>query len=272
MKKEYIAFTANSYAISSTKEKALQELKNYLKRNKILPSVNKVGIVDITELPDDAKFNYETWKFTGYFDNKEIDFPVKVIYVDWNKKNEIVTESKKIKLSELKEIVKKVIKEESEPNQLKESWEGVDRDLETSLFEYGFVARQNDNRDYDDEWFVLYDIGENRFDTGHIRESELDNIVLGKEWADNDDVQSFLEFTGSSKEDWLKSPFVNKLSNLLSYFGYQNLMGTSYGGFSKDDAEQMLMEESYKPKTKKIKLKEFKELVKNVIKDEYQRK
>jgi hypothetical protein len=176
--------------------------------------------------------------------------------------------TKKISLTEFKKLVKNIIKEESSKKKMiRESWEGVDADNETSLFEYGFVAKQRPDKDYSDEWFVLYDAGNNKFDTGHIRETELDNIVLGKEWANEKDIQSLLKFVDSDRESWLQSGFVNKLSDLISYFGVENIMGSSYGGFSQEEAEQMLMQESVKPKTQKIKLSEVKELVRKSLKE-----
>lgn len=179
--------------------------------------------------------------------------------------------TKKITLTELKSLVKNIVKEEQSKKKrvIKESWEGVDGDLETSLFEYGFVAKQRPDKDYSDEWFVLYNAGRDNFDTGHIRESELDNIILGKEWADEEDINSFLDFVGSDKESWLTSGFINKLSDLISYWGVENIMGSSYGGFSKEEAEKMLMSESIKPKTQKIKLSEVRQLVRKMIKEEY---
>lgn len=185
--------------------------------------------------------------------------------------------TKKITLTELKSLVKNIIKEEQSKKKriIKESWEGVDADLETSLFEYGFVAKQRPDKDYSDEYFVLYDAGNNKYDTGHIRESELNNIVLGKEWAKENDILKFLSFVGSDLEDWLQTSFVNKLSDLISYWGVENIMGSSYGGFSKEEAEKMLenpMQESIKPKTQKIKLSEVRELVRKMIKEEQSKK
>jgi len=178
--------------------------------------------------------------------------------------------TKKISLTEFRKLVKNIIKEEASKKKIiRESWEGVDADNETSLFEYGFVAKQRPDKDYPDEWFVLYDAGNNKFDTGHIRETELDNIVLGKEWANEKDIQSLLKFVDSDRESWLQSSFVNKLSDLISYFGVENVMGSSYGGFSKEEAEQMLMQESVKPKTQKIKLSEVRQMVRKSLREAY---
>jgi ribosomal protein L31E len=174
--------------------------------------------------------------------------------------------TQKIKLTELKSLVKNILKEEQTKKKkvIKESWEGVDADLETSLFEYGFVAKNKSG----DEYFVLYDAGNGKYDTGHIRETELNDIVLGKEWAKEKDILQFLSFVGSDLEDWLQTSFVNKLSDLISYWEVENIMGSSYGGFSKEEAEKMLMDESYKPKSKTIKLSEVRQLVRKMIMEE----
>ena len=59
---------------------------------------------------------------------------------------------------------------------LDKNYKGIDADLETSLEEYGFVARPI-TVDYPDEYFVIYKMGENEYGSGHIRVSELDAIV-----------------------------------------------------------------------------------------------
>ena len=109
-------------------------------------------------------------------------------------------------------------------------WQGTDRDLETSLFEYGFVAVQLPDRDYPDEWFVVYDFGNHKqFGTGHIREKELDDIVSGKEWATKEDVAGLLKYLGvDSVDQWKDALFVTKLSDLTGYWGYENIMGSDY--------------------------------------------
>jgi hypothetical protein len=122
-----------------------------------------------------------------------------------------------------------------------DSWTGTDADLETSLFEYGFVAKQPQNKDYPDEWFVLYRINDDAFGTGWIRESELNAIIEGKEWADEKDIAGFLESVGSgSKEEWLQLSFQHKFSDLINHWGYENIMGTDYSPINKGEAEKML--------------------------------
>lgn len=110
---------------------------------------------------------------------------------------------------------------------LDKNYQGTDVNLETSLEEYGFVARPI-TVDYADEYFVIYKMDDNQYGSGHIRESELDAIVNGTEWASEEDVNSMLETVGASKEEWMDLPFTSKFSDLVSYWGTENIMGTDY--------------------------------------------
>ena len=121
-------------------------------------------------------------------------------------------------------------------------WQGVDADLETSLFEYGAVAKQPREKDYPDEWFVLYKVDDDVFDTGWKRESELDAIVNLEEWASEETINNFFSFLGTKVENWLEYSFIAKFNDLVSYFGIENIMGTSYNTISKDDAYLMIEE------------------------------
>ncbi len=123
-------------------------------------------------------------------------------------------------------------------------WMGTDMDLETSLFGYGFIAKQPTDRTYADEWFILYDCGhrDNRerplFDTGWLQESFLNNLINGGEWMDEEDVKSLLESVGCDKQEWLQLPFVTKLSDLVGHWGIENYLGSSYDPFSKTQAKK----------------------------------
>ena len=119
-------------------------------------------------------------------------------------------------------------------------WEGDDKDIAESLFEYGFVVRQPENKDTLDEWFVLFKVGENQFDSGWVCESDLDDLMMGKDWMDAGSIESVLESTGEVLDEWLKGSFRYKLSTLLGYYGYENIIGSSYSPISKNEAIVML--------------------------------
>jgi hypothetical protein len=108
-----------------------------------------------------------------------------------------------------------------------DNWRGVDADLETSLEEYQFVATHT-TKDYPDEYWVIYKIGDDLYGHSYIRESELNSLINGEEWADEDDVDSFLKTVGQSKSDWMTLSFESKLSDLIGYWGTENILGTDY--------------------------------------------
>jgi hypothetical protein len=111
-----------------------------------------------------------------------------------------------------------------EDNTTQSGWQGVDADLEISLMEYGFVATQNAGFSSQplapDEWCVVYKINDNAFGVGYIHEGDLDKLINGQEWANENDINSFLSYVGEDKEHWLQEPFINKFLDLMSYWGY----------------------------------------------------
>ena len=111
-------------------------------------------------------------------------------------------------------------------------YSGPDMDLETSLFEYGLICKHT-TKDYPDEYHVIAKVGVNldTFDSGWIRESELDDLMHGRDWMDQKDITNVLNFVGMDIKDWLELFFINKLSDLVSYFGIENFIGPSYGSF-----------------------------------------
>jgi len=119
-------------------------------------------------------------------------------------------------------------------------WEGIDADIETSLEEYGAVATQPEDRDYPDEWFVIYKISDDAYNTGWIRESELNKIIAGKEWLDDDEIRSFLDTQGMSKKEWLSLPFITKLTDMIGYFGHENFFGSDYDPISRKEAYNII--------------------------------
>lgn len=157
----------------------------------------------------------------------------------------------------------------SESVESEEKWIGIDADLETSLYEYGVVVKKPKNRDYPDEWFVLYAIqGDELFDVGWKRESELDTIIKGEEWLDDKGIESFLDTHGMTREEWLELPFITKLHNLISYYGYENIMGTSVQGISRDEADKMLTDNSLNESILSENLEEIKDIAKKQSREE----
>jgi hypothetical protein len=183
----------------------------------------------------------ENGKYSVTTDKRKIDIIKKELEKKYPSKK--LGESNIMKKSELTKLIKESYKEVLKEATIQgdtEPWEGTDRDLEISLMEYNFVAKQPKSRDYPDEWFVLYKINDNAFGTGWIREKELQEIVNGNEWASKEDVDSFLDYLGSDVKHFARESFTNKLSDVLSYWGYQNIMGSDYSPINKKEAFDMV--------------------------------
>ena len=115
---------------------------------------------------------------------------------------------------------------------------GVDASNEISLFEYGLLCKQYTKDGRKDEYFCVYGVSSNnntneynKFDTGYITEEELNNLVTGKNWMNESDINSFLDCNGMKLPAWLELSFISKLHDLISYYGYENIMGSSYNTF-----------------------------------------
>lgn len=107
-------------------------------------------------------------------------------------------------------------------------WMGTDVNLMTSLEEYGFVATVNENCTEEGEHFVITKCGEQSYNYGYVTESSLDRLINLEEWAKEEDIEGLLSSCGCSKEEWLKKSFVNKFSDIITYFhGADDIMGTS---------------------------------------------
>jgi len=100
---------------------------------------------------------------------------------------------------------------------------GPDASLDVSLFEYGIAYKVTD-----DEILFIYgtQYGYNeytRFDRCTIN-TDI-NIAEEYDWADLKAVQSV---NGYSTKDWNTLPLEQKITDLLRYYGYENVFGSSY--------------------------------------------
>jgi len=100
---------------------------------------------------------------------------------------------------------------------------GPDASLDESLFEYGIAYKVTD-----DEILFIYGTQYGydeyiRFDRCTIN-TDI-NIAEEYDWADLKAVQSS---NGYSTKDWNTLPLEQKITDLLRYYGYENLFGSSY--------------------------------------------
>ena len=109
-------------------------------------------------------------------------------------------------------------------------FEGIDASLETSLFEYGLIWAKG-IEGHENDYHFIYGVGNDgesytSFDWGDIA---VDTNPT-EEWnfVDWDEVGSFV---GMSEEDLLKQPLPQLVFDLISYYGFENIMGSSYYPF-----------------------------------------
>jgi hypothetical protein len=120
-------------------------------------------------------------------------------------------------------------------------WEGTDADLEISLFEYGLICRPNPVFGDPNDWLCLYQVTEDAFNVGHYDEQSINKLLNGDEWAYDSDIKSFLSFVGEETvEEFLKVPFVHKLSSLLNYWGCFNIFGSSFLPMDTEETKEYL--------------------------------
>ena len=104
--------------------------------------------------------------------------------------------------------------------------EGGDADIETSLVEYGLAWIIGEGETLFYYGIGLEDTGEplyNKFDFCTIN-NDID-VVQEYDWANFADI---LSFVGMDMDNWLTMPLTQKISDLLSYYGYENIFGSSY--------------------------------------------
>jgi hypothetical protein len=114
-----------------------------------------------------------------------------------------------IKLSELKE------------------YSGTDASKEISLYEYGLLCVEQ----HEEELHCYYGVGcddegnYNMFCSGSITKPEIDSMI-NENWFHK---HVFFSFLGMEEKNWLSSDsYISKLSDLLSYYGFENIMGSNY--------------------------------------------
>ncbi len=123
----------------------------------------------------------------------------------------------------------------------KERYEGVDVSLEISLFEYGILWKLIDEEQ--EEYKFIYGVGLKESENG-FEYSLFDWATMGKkewvelleeDWVELDEV---CNFCGMSKEE-IKNNWPYGIYDLISYYGYENVFGSSYYPFEiKNDYEE----------------------------------
>ena len=120
------------------------------------------------------------------------------------------------------------------------TFHGFDASNEISLLEYGLLVSLESHEDNSGTRFAIYRQDQNHFGTGHFSEKDLNNILTGEDWANEKDLKSFFSFIGcTDRNTYINTAgIVNKLSDLISYFGTDNICGTDYSPMTENEAKE----------------------------------
>lgn len=103
---------------------------------------------------------------------------------------------------------------------------GTDMNIETSLYEYGLLCRKPKGAQNIQCWYGIgmEDEEYKTFDFTTISEKEIEEKI-NETWFNK---SSFFAFLGTEERYWLCSGYVNQISDLIAYYGYQNIFGDCY--------------------------------------------
>lgn len=123
---------------------------------------------------------------------------------------------------------------------LKKHFIGLDVSKEISLLEYGLLMYSKPHPDGSGSHFFVYSIGGNMYGTAHIYPNDIDSLLSGKDWADADSLDGFFSFIGvTNPADYIsESDLLMKVSDLLSYYGTENIMGSEYYPMTEKEAKK----------------------------------
>ncbi|MEG1140906.1 MAG: hypothetical protein RSE41_00345 [Clostridia bacterium] len=115
-------------------------------------------------------------------------------------------------------------------------WHGTDADLETSLFEYGFVCKKLENSE---EYEVLTRKDDLYFTILMISEDDLNEFISDLTESSR---KSFLCTVGCEEDynEWKNLSFVNKLSDIYIYYGLNYFYSSSIDFLKEDKVRTML--------------------------------
>lgn len=118
---------------------------------------------------------------------------------------------------------------------------GIDRDLECSLFEYGFIAL---DKPLEKELFLrvkVQNVGMEfaRIEYGYLSYQDIDQAI-NESWFNK---SSFLSYVRQDEDEWLNNPYVSKIYDLFSYYGYENFGFSPYMSISIKDFFKSIIEE-----------------------------
>jgi len=115
----------------------------------------------------------------------------------------------------------------------KRGFEGVDASLATSLYEYGLVWKTykvgNPSKGIALGDTLFY-YAVNWDDSGNATEFDWSHLFnwVKVEAEYRIDWDAFPSYEGMTRKEWLALPVTCQISDLVNYYGYENIFGTCY--------------------------------------------
>jgi len=109
-------------------------------------------------------------------------------------------------------------------------FEGIDVDLETSLFEQGLIWKKG-HVGHEKDYHFIYGVKHNGMEYTHFDWADIAiDADIEKEWAWAD-FDSVAKFAGMAKEEFLKMELPLIVFDLIAYYGHEEIFGGSYYPF-----------------------------------------
>lgn len=131
---------------------------------------------------------------------------------------------------------------------MKYTYSGIDANLKTSLFEYQLILANEEHEDGSCTHHYVYKISEDAYGQGHISEAEVNRLLNGEDWASKETLRNFFNWIGEDSKEYeqhyIKNhSLINKLHDLMSYFGHENIFGTTYLPLTKLEVTKIYLNE-----------------------------
>jgi hypothetical protein len=114
-------------------------------------------------------------------------------------------------------------------------YNGVDADLATSLYEYGLIWAKGIEGHENDYHFIY---GVTTDDAGNYNLFDWADIAIDTDikaeynWISENDWQHVLSSVDMDEKEFFSMPLPWIINDLISYYGHENIMGSSYYPFT----------------------------------------
>ena len=110
---------------------------------------------------------------------------------------------------------------------------GTDASLDISLLEYGLLARTWETAK-DTYQFIYVTEWKHYAEPKSFDITVLSNNEINEIFDDLNDDNGLLDFVGMNETQWKELDVTHKVSDLIRYYGIENIFGISYGGYMTD--------------------------------------